>query len=445
MKKENDIYLISIIFLVVFMALFFPIVGPDVTWKLIRIDSLKSFLNIKNEGIITSAVLTLFANFNSVRILGTGLLIATLLGTIKATVNKKNTSLILLSGCLFLLLDRTFFASSVATFSGLTKYLIDSLLLLTFINVLIKNAIPKLNKLALFIFGLVLVSLNLSTALIVSIVSLIYTAYIIKEKEDYVNSLVLLFGCLLGLGYSFYRHDISILGFSTRLIHEFVPALSGTNFLIVLLFSGLAMFQIPKMCTGMGDKWAIPSLLGMSFYLFSSLLIKNDVINYLAYIGYFISSFHVLYNFTNSKAIKRKVFIIYAFKLLFILATCIKPFELGSTLFIYLLDIVLVALCYDYIWPTRFLEPLWGGLLLVFLLSNIYVYRSVYYKNIDMNAYIKNRLECNRGQVLVPSYYQNPYLYKSIPTNDVEIRDYLKYYDIDVYDKDNVIEILFKE
>lgn len=447
MKKENTIYLVSIFALVSMMAAFFPTVGSDISWKLLEIDSFVDLLDIQNRGLVTSSLFVLFSRYNFMRIIGTGACVTLLFATIKNAINKNNSTLLLLGGLLFFLLDKDFFAVGVVSYAGLITYLIDSLFLILLMNLIIKNAFLKMNKISLFILGLIFSSLNVSTSSMIFMITFIYFLYCRKEREEIANLVFLVLGELIGLVYLSLNSHLEYIGFCRNLIHGFIPAITNVNFLLVILFSGVVMIQIPKMYAQTEKKGLLLSLGGISLYLFSSLFEVGDYINYITYVMYFISTFYVLYNFTNSRNIKRKIAIIYAFKLAFITVNSIlSSIEVSSPLFLYILDIIVIALFYDHTWPERFLEPLWGGILAVFLLSNIYIYREVFYKNKDMDFYIKNRLECYRGDIILPSKYKNDYLYKSIPESKKEFDEYVIFHGIDVYDKDEpYIKISYKE
>lgn len=447
MKKENTIYLISIFALVCIMAVFFPTVGNDLSWKLLEIDGLNDLLGITERGLLTGSLFALFAKYDFLRIVGTGATVTLIILMIKNVANKNNSTLLLLGGLLFFLLDKTFFAASVVSYTGLITHLVDSFFLIMFMNLVIKDALLKMNKISLFILGLVLSSLNIGTASMIFIITFLYFLYCRREKEDCSNLVFLILGELIGLTYLSLNSHLEYTGFCKNLIHGFIPSITGTNFILVILFSGVVMFQIPKMYAQTEKKGLLMSLVGISLYLFTSLFEVGDYINYVTYVMFFASTFYVLYNFTNSRIIKRKIFIIYAFKLIFIvLNSLLLSFELSSVLFLYILDIIVIALFYDHTWPERFLEPLWGGIFVIFLLANIYIYREIFYKNKDMNFYIKNRLECYEGDVLLPSKYKNDYLYNSIPSDKEEYEEYVRFYKIDVYDKDAFyIKISYKE
>ncbi len=78
------------------------------------------------------------------------------------------------------------------------------------------------------------------------------------------------------------------------------------------------------------------------------------------------------------------------------------------------------------------------------LSSNIYIYNNVQNKYKEMNTYIKNKLECTTEEFTIPSKYKFDYLYDYLPKTEDRLKDYTKFYDIDIYDKERNIKIQFR-
>lgn len=119
--------------------------------------------------------------------------------------------------------------------------------------------------------------------------------------------------------------------------------------------------------------------------------------------------------------------------------------EIDSMLLLSFLDILLILEIYNRILPNDFIYPVWIGLYVFILGVNIYVYKNASMRYDEMNFFIKNKLECTREDITLPSKYETDFLKDYIPAGKKAIEEYVLYYDIDLYDKEKDIIIEFRE
>lgn len=443
MKKKSIIIYILMFTSLCILASFFPIAGTDMTWSLKGIASLREIISIRDTGLITSALTTLFIKYKLLRILSIGIIGTTLFALMRNIIDRKNTTLIFIGFFLFFLLDRLTLASTLLSIHGFTSYLIGILCTLLFLRLYIKDTIQKMNYFILLILGLLLSNLEPVFSFTIFLVTLIYIYR--REEMDEYRSLSLLIGELIGLIYNVLRMKLTYTGFSANLLHNFIPTICGQNFIITLVFSTLVMIRAIKVFTDGKMRGATLAIFGMSTFLFSSLLSTNDYLNYVTYIIYNASCLYILMNMTNSRQLKNKLSAYYLFKIIYIIVlSCLGLIDAGSTLFIFIIDILIILELYNHILPTDFLAIPWFIVFIAFSCVNIYIYRDVSIKYRDMNFYIKNKLECTNEDIKLPSKFDIKYLENYVPRCRNEIEEYIEYYDIDIYDKDKTIKIEFK-
>lgn len=444
MKWKSIIYYCLVFLSTCLIANFFPFTNLEIEWSLKNIVDIHSLISIRNFSLITSSLTTLFINYKILKILAMGTIYTCLIAIMKNMVDKKNDIIILISCFLFLLLDRTTFARSFIQIEGFTGNIIGILLILTFIKLYIKNTLTKMNPLVLIVLGLILSNLEVPYAFTAFLITLIYIFYR-EDKEEY-KSLALLIGELIGLVYNIFRLKLSYTGFTHNLLHEFIPTMCGLNFVIVLLLSLVTMVGAIKIFSK-GKFWQpILCILGMSSFLFSSLLFTNDYLNYITFVLFNVSTIYILLDISKSRQFKRRIGIYYLFKITYIFMLSIFGcIDEGSTLFPFIIDMVLILELYNLFLPDEFFSPLWIGVFLIFSSVNIYIYKNVYEKYDEMNIYIKNKLECTTDDISLPSKFELDYLVDYIPVDREEKESYIKFYEIDVYDKDRTIEIDFRK
>lgn len=443
MKKVNILYYIIIFAIIGGMALYFPLTRTDVSWLLKDIRNLYSIISIRDTSIITSVLTSTFLNYKLVRVVMTGLICIGIISLIKNIINKKNAVLSLIALSIFLLLDKETLLFSLIDTKNLNDFFVGSLGLLLLMNIYIKNSIPKMNCFVLLILGFLFSNLNMPISLTIFLITNIHILK--REDTEEVRSHFLLAGETAGLIYNIVRMQIEYKGLSYMLLHEFIPSVCESNFIIVLIFSALVLICAIKVFTQGNEHRSFLAILGVSSFLFSSLLSTSYYINYMTYIIYTLSCIYILYNLSNSRIFKRKISIYYLFKVIYILFICsLGNIDLGSTLFIYLIDIILIVEIYDHVLPTDFLSPLWIVVTLLFGVANIYIYKDTYRKSEEMHFFIKNKLECTNEPVVLPSKYENLFLLNSLPIDEETTREYIDFYGVNLYIKERDIIIEFR-
>ena len=150
-------------------------------------------------------------------------------------------------------------------------------------------------------------------------------------------------------------------------------------------------------------------------------------------------------NCGNSTIFKRKIQLSYLFKLIYILMICIfGNITVGSTLFLFLIDITLILEFYDQILPTDFLWQAWTVVFVVIAGMNIYIYRDASIKYDEMNFYIANKLECTTEEIKLPSKYDFDTFDDYVPKMKDEVDSYIDYYKINVYKRDILTHFTFR-
>lgn len=437
MKKITNYKFLFVFVLFVILALLFPLVGRDLYWASSKIVNFKDFLNLLDGGILNSAFLILLSKFKWARVVTYGVLSTAMFVLIRNVVNKKNDALMFMAMFFFVLHDKIVFASSYASLVGFTEHFLGSIFLILFINALIKNSFSNKGCLFLLIFGLLSSSISIRYSFIIFVVSLGYFIWKYRSGIKDKNLWALIVGEIVGLVGSILLSKFNYDGLIYNLLYGFIPKVSGTNFLILLILSALILLHAIKLFNKGKQLGAILAIFGVSSFLFSSLLTSFEYLNYITYVLYFVSSFYILYNFTNSKLFKYRVTIYYTFKFLFILSLCLfGGITDGSTLFLYLVDIILILELYNHIFPVNFLSIVWVIISVLMMVSYIYVYHNVANKYNEMNFYVKNRLECYFDEFYIPEKYRTDYLYDYIPSNRDNFEIYVMYYDISTYNKE---------
>ena len=170
-------------------------------------------------------------------------------------------------------------------------------------------------------------------------------------------------------------------------------------------------------------------------YVLACLFSKSLILNYIIFIFYIASSFYVLLNCNNSIRFNNKIKIYYLFKVVYLLSLCFSNRVVeGDILFIIVINILIIVELINYLLPNNYLYNTWFILACVLLLSNVYIYGSVYNKYQKMNTIIKNNLECDKNVISLQLKYETNYLYRYIPYTNEEKDNYLKYYNISYKD-----------
>lgn len=440
---KNKLSYILIFLGILVLACYFPLTSEDIWWHNLSWQELGGAIQNNGTGIIPSLLLFVITKIKLLKVLFVSIISTSLMLSCKNIINKRNSALVFLGFFVFLLADKTVFAHFFVSSVGFAEHVLGSLFLMIFIKMFVSNSFMRINSELLFLLGLVGCLLSPVYSFVIFGISLIYML-IFKEKNLKGNYLKLFIGEVVGISITVFMTDLFYKGFSSILIHDFMNSIKGVNFLCVLIFSAIILFEgIKVFCNGKRIQ-ALFSIVGVSSLLFVSLLSKNDILMYISYIIYFIGSFYILFNSRVNKLFKYKVTICYLFKLIFILVLCIiGNIESGSILFLYLINILFIMDAYDLILPKKFLKNTWTIIVLGLLGVNIYIYKNVSTKYEEMNRFIKNALECYTEDVAIPGKYKTEYLYKQLPKTEEDFMQYISFYNVDLYDKNKVRGLKF--
>lgn len=445
MKKKNYIiYILTFISLTV-LAYFFPLTGKDLLWANLEPKNFLEVLKSEGCGLIPGLLLLGLTKIKLLRIIFIGAIGTLLPSLLKNTVNKNNRTLFYLGMFFILLFDKPIFSHVLANTTGFVIHFIGSLFLIIFIKLLINNSIARMNSFSIIILGLLVSSLMPMYSFIIFLSTLIYMLRI--KEVDYRNKyLILIASETIGLLFSVFYSKFTYDSFSTTLIHSLIPSLRGSNFFSTLILSASLFFMAIKVFIKGKKVESILSILGISSYLFISLLSNNDILTYICFILFFIGSFYILYNARRNKLFKYKVLTIYTFKLLVVIfLSLFKEVEPGSMMFLYLSDILIILEIYNYIFPENFLRQVWLPVVIIIIGVNIYLYSNALNKYNKMNTFIKNSLECQTDSFNVPNRYFSEYIYKIIPENEHELQEYITYYRIDIYGDKKKVRCTFSK
>lgn len=440
-------YKFTIIFLsIMIMSFFFPLVGKSLFYKRYEFESLASFLDVSKLGVFASSLLMILSKWEILKVLVYGTIATSLFIFMKNVVDKKNTVLMFVAGFFFFIIDKELFSASFVNLSGFVTHFIGSLFLVILLDILSKSSILSMKRTVLFILGLVGTSINPVYSFVFLAATFGYM--FLENHESSVKHKVsfLFLGEILGILSLVLYHRVPYSSFSSNLIHEFIPLLSSSNFIMTLIVSALILFSSIKIFLRGQRIKIVLSMLGIVSFLFASLLSESDIVCYVTFACYMAGSMYIVFNLKNSLVFKRKMIYYYSFKILAILFMCIfGSIERGSLLFISLLDIMIILEFYDYALPREFLNFTWAILFVLMAGVNIYIYSTTMRKFNEMNFYIKNKLECTRGNYSIPNKYHTDYLYDYIPSNLEDLKSYIGYYKISPYDSIEKIELYFND
>ena len=444
MKKKSILIYVLIFASFCLLAFYFPKTGIDITWSLKDKTNLSFILNATDTALLTNILMSLQTKTYLLNIIiygVMGVLMFTLMGNL---IEKKNHILPLIAFFLFFLLDRLTIANTLTQTHSFTTHIVGCTALILFIRLLVKNTLSNANYLGLFALGLIFSNLEPSYAFTIFALTIIY----LTKREDKKDNrcVALLLGEITGLLCAVFHLRFTYTGFTSNLIHEFIPTICNSNFIIVLIFSTLVMIEAVKLFLKGKTISSVLSIFGMSSFLFSSLLSTDDYLNYVTYILFSVSSLYILLNVTSTRMFKRKIATYYLTSFIFMLSISIfGHITVGSVLFFFIVDILIILELYNYIFPTDFLSPLWFVVIPIISGVNIYIYHSASLKYDEMNFYIKNKLECTTEDIVLPSKYKTDFLIDYIPLGREHIAEYIEYYDINLYDKEKHYVFKFRQ
>lgn len=444
---KNNWYYILIFILFTILSIFFAYTGDDWFWASgDALRYLKRLFIDYNGRYLSDIIIILLSRFKILKIITYGILCTCMFVVMRNTVNKKNNTLLYIGIFLFLLIDTTILNQGFVWASGFVNYFISGVLLLVLINYLVKDSFFKVNKILLFIFGLVSCLFLENVSILILLVTIGYIIYKKKTKQTIKSVVPLLNGALTGTAFMFANpsywgnahigeRTFSILNAPQNLLHTIIPEFYGKNFLIVLLLIAFLLFLCIKIFSRGTKKERVLTLLSITSifgfgvtYLLSSI----DLLNYIMLVLFTVASLYILLHANNSKMFKRKIIIYYIFKIGYILPLIfIGPIGPRQFMFPFIMDILILLELVNYVLPNNFLEKSWTVFTVLFLLTNIYIYQNVYYKNVEFNKIIKRNVECGTYNVKVPSKYYTELYYNFAPIYKYDKNYYIEYYDID--------------
>jgi len=304
---------------------------------------------------------------------------------------------------------------------------------------LINDNLYKLNRKLIFILGLVSSSLSpyLSITLLLVLCILIIKNIYKKEKDIYL--MILFEGVIIGsmlLLTSFLKSGTKYIlpDVSNNILHILIPKINNINFLITLISIAFILYLSIKVYIkgNSNTKNNVILCIGaITIYSMSRLLSKNAILNYIMFIFYTVSSIYILLNSNNSIRFKTRIKMYYLFKFTYILTLAFTPNIFSSHMIpIAMLDMLIILELINYVFPKNFLEHIWFGITIAILLINIYVYKNIYFKNREINDYIKHNLECGFTDIQLPQRYKTSYREFLLPQNSNENMEYVFYLNI---------------
>ena len=433
-----------IFFFILFMLIsnFFSFTTNDLIW--FNTKNINNFLSFSKWYVLSSALTILLMHVKVIRIITYGILSVCIFELLKRTVNKKNNTLSFIAIFIFFLTNTEIITKSYISISSFCTNFISSILVLIIISYLTKDTLYKLNKYIIFILGLVSASFTPLISLLLFItVSIISLYNDIKKTPD--KSINILLG---GISLGFIIELILILksgaiftlpNITNNLLYNLIPMLYNVNFLIQLLLIAFLLFLSIKIyIKGNRTKrvYVILSIGIIATYSFTNLLSQNIYLNYIMLIFYTIASIFILLNANNSIRFKNKIKTYYLFKIVYLLILVFTPnLNEAHILFPIFIDILIILELFNYVFPNNFLKVPWLVISLLILISNIYIYKNIYSRNIELKNYIKHNLECNILKIQIPSKYQNDYMNNYIPKTLKDKENYKNYLEIESDDE----------
>ncbi len=427
-KKYKFILIFAV---VAILAAFFPIGGRSLVFHFFEPHSLADLSKISPYGLVSNLMSMVLCRMPIMRILVYGALSTSLFVLMKNVVDNKNSSLLFLAGFFFLLMDKSIFASSFVDFTGFSSYFVGSIFLIILLNVLVKNSLARIKRSSLFVLGLVGTSIVPAYSFVFFFVTLFYLFFESRDENEKEMGSFLLMGEVLGIVHLALSQKLSYSGFSFTLMQRFIPLVSDSNFIVVLILSSMVLIGSMKIFSYGRRGKIILAMLGIISFLFSSLLGESVIIKYITYVFFMAGTIYLLFNIRTSQQFRRRITYYFLFKIVTILFLCLfGNVEYGSLVFLSFIDILMILEFYDGVLPKNFMSHAWMLLFVILTSANIYIYSKTAKKFDEMTIYIKNKLECARDNYSIPNKYYTEYLSNYIPTTREELENYVRYYGI---------------
>jgi len=440
-KKYSEL----IIFLsIVLLAYFFPLTGKDLFFANARV-SLVEFLNISGGNVFSTGLLYYMTKYQFLKLLVYGLFGTGMFLLLKCIVNKKNTCIPFIALFLFFLLDKEIFAESFVNASGFMEYFIGALFIMLFYNFITKNSLDSLKWWEILVIGLVGTMVSPVVTFTIFIMSFVHILF--KKDNMSYKKTVLLASEIVGLVLSVKNGVYSYNGIVYNLFSEFLPVVKGTNLIITFIFSGVIILEAFKIFKKEKNWKYIVSIVIVVSFLLTSILNISYVLYYVLFVLYLIASYFVLRNTHRNVLFRRKIDYWLFIKIVYIgLSLLFGNITSGSLFILVLLDIVIVLEIYNYLFPKDYLVYVWFIAALGMVLVNVYLYRGVSLKYVEMNRFIKEKLEDKCVDYIgVPARFKTDLVIGVIPKNREEVEWYLSYFEMEPCTMDSILYLYFNE
>ena len=418
------------ILLVCVLIYFFPLTNKD--WIFFNKDSINSIKSLSRFELLPALIAIALSKIKIIKIVIYAISFTTITILIKNFANKKNYVLAFITLFLiFLLKDNIMFSGVISTYGFCTNFL-PMLFLILILHLVIEDRLYKLPKIVLASLGLVASLFNYKFSLVLFIILIVKLVKIALKKEKDMHFIWLFIGSCLGtiaiITYNIINKNILFNGISSPLLHSIIPNIYNSDFIISLILISFLLFLSIKVFishNGIKQVFTIFSLVSILFYSLTRLLSNDDIINYISFVIFEISSLFVIINSNNRLQFKEKIKTIYMVKWIFILLLLMGNIDSSSVLFIECLNIITIVVLIDYIFPKNFMLLPWWLVSFLILVLNIYVYRGTSIKYSETNRYIRNHLECNMNDIYLPHRYYNSHVDFLLPKTKEEKSEYI--------------------
>ena len=443
MKKvlnENKLFIFYTI-LIFILSCFFICTEEDLLYVVSNdFRGFDDFFKYSKGFILSTSLISTIIKFKLIRTIFITTLITSLLYMIYKIIDKDNKSVYILSLYLIILLPITVFKIMTNSFY-IINYLLPIVLSIIYINFLVKNNLQNIKPYICFILGYVVSLINPVFTILFLIVSFLVLFYKIIKKENTRNHLYLFLGSIVGsatcmYGYNYSNSYAYIPNIVEHIFHTLVPIVYTKNVFVFIFILTILLLSINiiKFKSTKLRVLAILSDIVIMLYLLGHFVNMHYYLLYILYILFTLSSVFILLNFNSSCMFKRKVFVYYLFKIIYILILLSQNIvDETSFSFIYIIDILIILDILSFIYPKNYLYKTLNVASALTLIMLIIIYADSFYKNEFVKTQIKREVMCNNHVIELDKRYKKTNPYKLIPSDDYKAY-YLRYYNINSED-----------
>ena len=434
--KENT-GLIIITFLIFVLSSFFIVTDDDLIYFVA--NSFKSFNDIfkfSKGFILSQTIISLIVKYKFLRTIFITIVFVSSLFVILKIINKENKAIIYLGIYLVFLMPLNVFKVLISC-KGFTEYMVPILLILIYINFLIKDNLHNCKPYICFVLGYITTLFSPLFSITFFIVSLIELLYKIIKKQTTTNHLIIFLGACIGVGtcmygISFSKTIIYMPNIISNLFRNFIPIVYSKN-IFIFLFIFLLLIVSFKVFKYKSKYLKVSSIL--SIIVFITFLVGHFInlglyLNYIVFVLFNVASIFMLLHFTTSIKFKRKIVIYYLFKVIYFV-TIILQLNISESMliFIYFIDILVILDLINFILPKNYMYKTFAFVTYFILISYIYIFGKSFYANEEILKSIKRGVNCNQSAIKIDSDYKKIYPYE-LPINKDYLNNYLLYYEI---------------